>query len=66
MKQRRRVKHIVALEDRLVNEARRLKDEANTLPPGKAREELLGKARQAEAAAGMNNWLTRPASQRDG
>ena len=59
---RRRVKHTVAFADRLINEVRRLKDEAEALPPGKAREELLDKARQAEAAAGMNNWLTRPAS----
>lgn len=55
---RRRVKHSASLEDRLANEARRLKAEADGLPAGKERDELLRKASQAEAAMEMNSLLT--------
>ena len=47
---RRRIKHSVTFEERVAGEARRLKDAAEQLPHGKAREELLQKAAQAEAA----------------
>lgn len=58
--QRRRFKHIVSLEDRLAEEAKRLREEAKSLPPGAAREEMMRKARQAETGSHMTEWLLSP------
>nr|WP_246752303.1 hypothetical protein [Bradyrhizobium diazoefficiens] len=55
---RRRVKHALTFEERLAEEARRFTEAAGREPPGsKARELLLRRARQAETASHMNNWL---------
>jgi hypothetical protein len=61
--QRRRVKHTTSLEDRLVEEAKRLREEANSLPPGIAREQAIRKARQAEAGSHISEWLSSPGLQ---
>lgn len=58
--QRRRVKHTVPFEERLAREARSMKERARCLPPGKEREVLLRRARQAETAAHINEWLASP------
>ena len=58
--QRRRFKQTLSLEARLSEEAKRLREEAKLLPPGALREELIRKARHAETAAHMNEWLTSP------
>jgi hypothetical protein len=58
--QRRRFKQTRSLETRLTEEARRLREEAKLLPPGAEREELIRKARHAETASHMNDWLTSP------
>ena len=58
--QRRRFKQTVTLEARLAEEAKRLREEAKLLPPGAPREELIRKARHAETAPHMNEWLTSP------
>jgi hypothetical protein len=50
MQHRRRFKQIDSLEERLAQEAERLRAEAKKLPPGFQRETLLRKARQAEIA----------------
>ncbi|HUN96604.1 MAG TPA: hypothetical protein VMU69_10230 [Bradyrhizobium sp.] len=55
--QRRRVKQIETLEERLVKQAQRLRDEAAGMSPGLPRETALRKARQAEMAARMDGWL---------
>jgi hypothetical protein len=60
---RRRVKQTESLEIRLSAEAARLRAEAQKLPPGIEREELLRKARQAETASHMSEWLTSPGLQ---
>ncbi len=60
MRRRREIKHIASFEDRLAYEAHRLRDEAKELRPGLRREELLRKARQAETAAHISEWLTSP------
>ena len=60
MVKRRRVKQTATLEDRLVQEAGRLRAEAARLPPGPGREEALDKARQAETAARLSDWLSSP------
>jgi hypothetical protein len=57
--QRRLFKRI-SLEERLSEEAKRLRTEAKLLPPGTARDEMIRKARQAETASHMNEWLTSP------
>jgi hypothetical protein len=60
MSERRRVKHTVTFEQRLAAEAQRLKAEAGELPQGKARDDMMRKARQAETASHMNEWLSSP------
>ena len=47
-------------EDRLANEAARLRKEAGLLPAGIERELLLRKARQAETASHISEWLSSP------
>lgn len=48
-----------SLERRLVAHATRMREEAETLAHGVARDELLRRAEQAETAAmGMTQWLS--------
>jgi hypothetical protein len=61
--QRRRFKHVLSFPDRLAQEAERLRAEAEKLPPGIARHDLERKARQAETAAHMDEWLRSPGLQ---
>ena len=58
--QRRRFQQSESLETRLAEEAKRLREEAKSLPPGAAREALLRKARQTETASHMSEWLSSP------
>jgi hypothetical protein len=58
--QRRRFKQTRSLEERLSEEAKRLREEARLLPPSAERDEMIRKARQAETASHMNDWLTSP------
>jgi len=58
--QRRRFKQTLSLEERLAEEAKRLRDKAKMLPPGAAREEILRRARQAETGSHMTEWLRSP------
>jgi len=60
MQKRRRFKHTTSLEERLADQAQRLREEAIDLPAGVEREGLLRKARQLEAASRMTEWLTSP------
>nr|WP_246756490.1 hypothetical protein [Bradyrhizobium diazoefficiens] len=60
MKQRRRFRQTLSLEERLTAEAKRLLDEAKSLPPGAAREDLIRRARQAETGSHMSEWLRSP------
>jgi hypothetical protein len=60
---RRRFKQTVSLEERLAEEAKRLREEAKLLPPGAQRETLLRKARQAETGSHMSEWLSSPGLQ---
>jgi hypothetical protein len=60
---RRRFNHTKTFEERLAEEARRFKEAAGQLPPGTPRELLLRRARQAETAAHINEWLTSPGLQ---
>jgi hypothetical protein len=58
--QRKRFKQQVALEERLADEARRLREAASALPPGPETESLLRKARQDETASRVTEWLISP------
>ena len=58
--QRRRIKQALSLEERLSEEAKRLREEARELPPGTVREALLRKARQCETGSHMSEWLRSP------
>lgn len=61
MKQeRRRFKQTVSLEERLAEEARRLREEAELLPHGPVRDAALRRARQAETGSRISEWLTSP------
>ena len=61
--QRHRFKQIASLEERLDEEAKRLREEAKSLPAGLARENAIRKARQAEVGAHMSEWLRSPGLQ---
>ncbi len=58
--QRLRFKQTVSLEERLAEEAKRLRAEAKLLPPGAARDALIRRARQAEIGSQMSEWLRSP------
>jgi hypothetical protein len=60
MSVRRHVEHAEPLDERLVQEALRLKEEAKRLGPGKRRQEMLRRARKAEVAASIVCWITSP------
>jgi len=55
MIRRRRFKQTTSLENRLVMDAKKSRERARKLPPGKERDTLLEKARQDETVAG---WFT--------
>ena len=58
---RRRIKHTATFEERLAEEAIKFKEAAQKQPPeSTARELLLRRARQAETASHINNWLRSP------
>jgi hypothetical protein len=57
---RQRVNRAKTFEERLAEEAARFKEAAAKLPQGLARELLLRRARQAETASHMSEWLRSP------
>lgn len=61
--QRRRFKQTTSLDQRLEEQAKRLRQEARGIPPGVERDRLMRRARQAEVAAHMNEWLSSPGLQ---
>jgi hypothetical protein len=61
--QRRRLKQLKSLEERLIEDAKRLREEAKLLPPGAVRDATLRKARQAETGAHVSEWLRSPGLQ---
>jgi hypothetical protein len=57
---RKRVKHSHSFEERLLSAAKAARESARKLPPGKQREMLLRSARESEAAAEINRWISSP------
>jgi hypothetical protein len=58
--ERHRFKQTQSLEERLAEEAKRLRAEAKLFPPSAARDELIRRARQAETGSYMSEWLRSP------
>jgi hypothetical protein len=58
MPERRRFTQTTSLEERLAEEAKRLRKQAQGTPPGIERERLVRRARQAETTTRMTEWLT--------
>lgn len=63
MQKRRRFKQTSSLEERLAEQASRLREEAELLPHGPVRDEALRRARQAETGSHMSEWLRSPGLQ---
>jgi hypothetical protein len=61
--ERRTFKKSAPLNQRLDEQANRLRKEAKGIPPGLEREKLIRQARQAETAAHIDKWLTSPGLQ---
>jgi hypothetical protein len=57
MPERRRFTQTTSLEERLAKEATRLRKQAQGTPPGFERDLLVRKARRAETASHMTEWL---------
>ena len=55
--ERRRFKQTATLDQRLTEQAERLRKEAQGTPPGVARDKLVRRARQAEIASQLHNLL---------
>ena len=60
MEQRHRFKQSQSPEQRLAEEAKLLREQAALLPAGLVKEQVLRKARQAEAGLHMSEWLRFP------
>ena len=61
--QRRRVKQTLSFKERLAQEADEARQQAELFPPGAVRDALLRKARQADTASQMDQWLSSPGLQ---
>lgn len=63
MFKRRRFKQQLTLQDRLSAWVNQVREQASKLPPGPERDELLKKARQADVANHLNDWVKSPGLQ---
>ena len=61
--QRRSFQQSAPLDQRLKEQAERLRKEAKGTPPGIEGEKLVRQARQAETASRMQEWLSSPGLQ---
>lgn len=52
-----------SIRERLAAFAQETREKASVLPPGLEQQDLLRKARQAETAAHMDEWLNSPGVQ---
>ena len=58
MQERQRFELIDPLDNRISEEAERLRKEARGTPPGVERDRLIRRARLAETASHMSEWLS--------
>jgi hypothetical protein len=57
MQHRRRFRQITSLKDRLASFAKEVREKASLLPPGEERTDLLRRARQADTASHLDDWI---------
>jgi hypothetical protein len=50
----------LSFDQRLMQEALRIQEQVESMPPGKNRELLVRKARQLQTALHVNEWLSSP------
>jgi hypothetical protein len=62
-KQRRRFKQSESLQDRLMKFAKEAREKASRLPPGPEQDNMLRKARQANTAFNLDDWINSLESQ---
>ncbi|MCP4620547.1 MAG: hypothetical protein GY844_29430 [Bradyrhizobium sp.] len=60
MIRRRRLKHVISFEARLLKHAQQAREAAHLLPPGRKREMLLRQARASEMAVQIDRWISSP------
>jgi hypothetical protein len=65
MPERRRFTQTTSLEERLAKEATQLRKQAQGTPPGIDRDLLVRKARRAESASRMTEWLASGSTDQD-
>jgi hypothetical protein len=63
IRKRNRKRPLLSFQERLDKFAQEARATAKSLPPGAERHELLLKARQGEAAATIDRWLSSPGLQ---
>ena len=63
MNKRRRNKQTLSFKDRLASFAKQAREQAEELPPGAERDDMLRKARQADTASHLNEWVNSPGLQ---
>jgi hypothetical protein len=61
--ERRRFTQTTPLDQRLQEHAKRLREEARGKAPGNVRDDLIRRARQAETAARLGDWISSPGLQ---
>jgi len=62
-RKRNRKRPVLSFQERLIKFAQDARTAATRLPPGAERLELLVKARESEAAAKLDRWLSSPGLQ---
>ena len=65
MLERRRFTQTTSLEERLAKEATQLRKQAQGIPPGIERDLLVRKARRAESASRMTEWMASGSKDQD-
>jgi hypothetical protein len=63
MTERRRFRQRLSLQERLASFAKAARKKASLLRPGAEQDELLRKARQADTAAHLTEWVNSPGLQ---
>ena len=57
---RRRIKHTRSLEERIVENVGQLRQQAELLPHGHTRDQIMRRIRQNETASHVSEWLRSP------
>lgn len=63
MAERQRFKELPSLQERLADFAKKVSQDAAALPAGRERDQMLGKAKKAQAASELDAWASSPGLQ---